>query len=468
MALGGISTTVYARPRPADRLIRWLRYLMAVTTVLFLWMPPSVFELVGWGYLGGGPEYEKIHLATYLLVATTLALFLVDARFRGNVLYLCLTDWRLIFFALAIGATAVYAIFFKQLSIAPFVDTFLAALLIVIVWICLQYDNLRQLRLLLDIYFVTNIALLFLEYLAKVLVIGSLTPDSWELGQFRARAFFENQLSAATMLGVYCIANLVSTKVALTPASMFRMLLALASFAAIFTTGGRTALVVTGLVICLYLLITVVGQLTTGRFNRAGLVYAIVGMPFLVAGVLLLLYLGFFDTMLSRFEHDIGSANTRQIAIDLIASLPTADLWLGMSREDLAALVQRQADLNLLAIEISWANFILACGLALTIPLFAAYVIFLFSFIPYYSSRWAIMPSLFLLIVTAASNGIWAKTTVLSTSFAIILALLRHPEQDDASSPLLEKRESPTPAPGWASGLVTQSRVTGAELIQTA
>ena len=89
-------------------------------------------------------------------------------------------------------------------------------------------------------------------------------------------------------------------------------------------------------------------------------------------------------------------------------------------------------DLNLVAIEISWANFILSCGLVFTIPLFVAYLIFLFSFIPYYSSRWAILPSLFILIVTAASNGIWAKTTILSTSIAIILAFLRRPAAEDA------------------------------------
>jgi hypothetical protein len=213
---------------------------------------------------------------------------------------------------------------------------------------------------------------------------------------------------------------------------VFRLSLVAASFAAIFTTGGRTALVVTALVICLYVVASFFSQLASGRFNKATLVYGVVGLPVFAAGVMALLYLGFFDTMLSRFEYDIGSASTRQIALDLIAGLPVDELWLGISSADLAALVQRQADLNLLAIEISWANFILACGLALTIPLFIAYVVFLFSFIPYYSNPWAIMPSLFLLIVTAASNGIWAKTTVLSASLAIVLAFLRRPADEVA------------------------------------
>ncbi|HWV51997.1 VpsF family polysaccharide biosynthesis protein [Pseudorhodoplanes sp.] len=420
------------QPRSAARLAGWLRTLIAFATVLFLWMPPSVFELLGWAYLGGGSEFQKIHFATYLLIGTTLALFLIDGLFRRNVLYLCLTDWRLIFFALTVAAVATYAILFKQLSIAPFVDTFLAALVVVVVWICLPYDSLRQLRTLLDVFFIVNIALLFFEYAAKILVIGNITPDSYEFGQFRGRAFFEGQLAAATMLGVYCIVNLISTPIRLTSASIFRIALVLASFVAIFTTGGRTAMVVSALVILLYFAISLLSQLYSGRLNKAAIIYGVVGMPVFAICVFALLYFGFFDTMISRFEYDIGSASTRQVALDLIAALPPSELWLGMSRDDLAALVQRQEALNLLAIEISWANFILACGLALTIPLFVAYVVFLFSFIPYYSSVWAILPSLFLLIVTAASNGIWAKTTVLSASLALILAFLRRPAEDAA------------------------------------
>lgn len=420
-----------AHRRGPDWMVRSLRYALAAATVLFLCMPPSVFELVGWDYLGGGAEYEKIHLATYLLVATSLCLFLIDRDFRNKAVYLCLHDWRLMFFALSVAATAAYAILFKQLSVAPFVDTFFAAILLAIAWICLPYDNLRHLRTFLDIYFAVNIGLLFFEYASKSMVIGSLTPDSWELGQFRARAFFENQLSAATMLGVYCIANLVATPLRLTPASLTRLLLALASFAAIFATGGRAALAAAALVISLYVMMSLAGQLGSGRFNKAGIVYGIVGTPVLAAVILIMTQLGLFDTMLSRFEYDIGSAGTRQLALDLIAGLSTEELWFGLSRTDLAALVQRQADLNLLAIEVSWANFILACGLGITIPLFLAFLTFLFRFIPYYSSPWAVLPSLFLLIVTAASNGIWAKTTVLSTSIAIILAFLRRPEQED-------------------------------------
>ena len=66
-------------------------------------------------------------------------------------------------FALALGATASYAILVKGVSITPFIDTFIAALVVAIGCICLPPKKLRFLRNLLDIYFVTNIAIIFLD-----------------------------------------------------------------------------------------------------------------------------------------------------------------------------------------------------------------------------------------------------------------------------------------------------------------
>ena len=95
------------------------------------------------------------------------------------------------------------------------------------------------------------------------------------------------------------------------------------------------------------------------------------------------------------------------------------------SQSDLDLLLQVQAELKLVAIEISWVNFILTCGLVFTLPLFVSYSLFLLRFLPRYCAAPAILPCGFLLVVTAASNSIFAKTTVLTTSFVIILAFFR-------------------------------------------
>jgi hypothetical protein len=113
--------------------------------------------------------------------------------------------------------------------------------------------------------------------------------------------------------------------------------------------------------------------------------------------------------------------------------MPTADLWFGMSASDIRAFAERQEELNLTAIEISWANFVLACGLVFTVPLFATYSLFLVRFLPRYSAAPAILPAVFLLLVTATSNSIWVKTTVLTTTFALILAFFRKPSSESIS-----------------------------------
>ena len=394
--------------------------IFAIATMLFFVLSPGMLKLISWHYLSGGAEYEKIHIATYLLVATFGWLWLTDPRFRGNVTGLC-TDWTLVAFALTIGAVAFYAVLFKKVSIAPFVDTFWAALLVTIGWICLA-PRLRLLRYMLDIYFVINIVLLFIEYATKSWLIA----PGYD-GPFRAIAFFENPLSAATLLGVYAIANFTSTPIRFTRKSVTRLALGFASLLAIFTTGSRTALVVSVVILCVFAAISVVRQIAFGHINRAAAIYCVLGAPIAAVCLLALFQFGLFDTMLSRFEFDFGSASAREVAFNLASNMPTADVWLGLPPGDLGALAQRQADMNLVAIEISWVNFILACGWLFTIPLFVTYSLFLLRFLPRYCSAQAILAATFVLIITAASNGIWAKTTVLTTSLAIIVAFFRRP-----------------------------------------
>ena len=425
--------------RPVVRLGNSLQYLFAAATLLFFIVSPGVLNLVHWQYLGGGPEFEKIHLATYFLVTMFVSLWLIDPRFRGNVTELCCTDWTLISFALAVGAVAFYAVLFKHVSIAPFVDTFLAALLVTMGWICLPPNSLIRLRQLLDLYFVVNIAILFIEYAMKSWVIA----PGYD-GPFRAIAFFENPLSAAALLGVYAIANLASTPIRFTRKCVTRLILGFASLLAIFTTGSRAAIVASVVILSVFAAISIARQVASGKINRAAIIYSVFGFPVAAVFLVALLQSGFLDTILSRFEFDNGSTSTRQIAFDLASNMPSNDVWLGLPAGDVRALAARQADMNLVAIEISWVNFLLTCGWIFTVSLFTTYFMFLVRFVPRYCGAPAILPSIFVLIITAASNGIWAKTTVLTTSLAIILAFFRKPSLSQPAVGSLRLRAEPS------------------------
>jgi hypothetical protein len=413
--------------RPAIRLGNSIESLFAMATMLFFILSPSVLKFMSWDYFGGGPEYEKIHIATYLLVTAFACLWLTEPRFRGNVTELCSTDWTLISFSLAVCAVAFYAVLVKHVSITPFVDTFLAALLVTVGWICLPPERLIRLRYLLDLYFVANIAILFVEYARKAWLIA----PGYD-GPFRAIAFFENPLSAATLLGVYAIANLASTPIRFTRTCLIRLMLGFASLAAILTTGSRTALVVSVMILLIFVAISAALQVASGKINRAAVIYSFLGFPVVAVCLVIFLYFGVFDTMLNRFEFDDGSASTRQIAFDLASNVPAEDIWLGLPPSDIGALAQRQTEMNLVAIEISWVNFLLNCGWVFTVPLFATYVLFLVRFLGRYCTRRTILASTFLLIITAASNGIWAKTTVLTTSLAIVVAFFRRTNVESA------------------------------------
>ena len=425
--LSGKTTGDRTRLHTVSRLTNWMLHMFTLATVLFFIVPPNILKSIGWQYIGGGAEYEKIHIATYLLIAAFVCLWLIDPPFRGNVTRLCRTDGTLISFAIAVGAIAFYAIIIKQVSITPFVDTFFAALLVAIGWICLPLENLRRLRCLLDIVLVTSIAIMLLEYGFQSHLIPHEHPD---INGFRPDAFFGNALLASIILGVYSIANFASVSIKFTWACLIRLTLGTVSLFAIFVTGSRTAMITAVLILFAFLAFSAMRQVMSGRINRAAVVYGFLGFPVVAILVVVTLQLGMFDTILGRFEYDMGSAEARAIALDLVWNMPTSDLWFGMSSSDIRAFTLRQEEMDLTAIEISWANFVLACGLVFTVPLFATYSLFLVRFLPRYSATPAVLPAVFLIVVTASSNGIWAKTTMLTTSFALILAFFREPSSE--------------------------------------
>lgn len=412
-----------SRPDNGIWLIEALRLAFILSGFLVFLLPGNLLLAFNWNYLGGGAEYQKIHVATYLLIFSFGLMLIMDARFRDAALGLCFTDVNLLAFIATVAVTALYAIGVKGVSIAPFVDTFLAALVLTIGCLCLPQKYLRLFRHLLDAYFIVSITIVFFEYYTKSSVIYSYGLS--DPGFFRSTGLFEGPLSAATLLGLYSLVVLISAPINFTLGCLTRLLISFASFAASFTTGSRTALAVAMVAGAGYVFIALAHQVRRGYINRAGLVYFAIALPLAGLAFAVFLSLGLLDTLLARFEYDFGSAFSREVALNLLSNMSEQDLLFGLSSSDVAGLITWQDQLGLIAIEISWANFILVCGLVFTIPLFIAYVLFLFRFLRTYCGWTVYIPSSYLLVVTAASNGIWAKSTILTTSLAVIVSFLR-------------------------------------------
>ena len=55
-------------------------YLLTIILILYFVLSTPALLLLGWNYIGGGSEIEKIHPATYLLFAGLCASLVIDKQ----------------------------------------------------------------------------------------------------------------------------------------------------------------------------------------------------------------------------------------------------------------------------------------------------------------------------------------------------------------------------------------------------
>jgi hypothetical protein len=233
---------------------------------------------------------------------------------------------------------------------------------------------------------------------------------------------FDHPLAAAGFLSLYSILNLVATPVRRSLASAGRILLASLAFIAIFPTGGRAALVLSALVISLFIGWSALRSIATGSFNKAGLVFFASCLALFLLTLPIMQQLGVFDVMSRRFEYDSGSATSRVYALQILLDMRMDDLWFGLSQQDA---INLQNDYGMVAIENTWVNFALASGLILTGALFVTYALYLFVSNPRYCSGGIYYIAILQFILANSSNGLWAKSTTLGVSTAVIFCFLR-------------------------------------------
>jgi hypothetical protein len=423
------------RPQTAAALEPLFPYGLAFITAIYLLLSIQSLLILRWQYVGGGSAIEKIHPATYLLIGGLALTFLLHSRLRQLLSHRILSDPSLLFILAAISFTAVYDVMLGGAPVAPFVDTFVMAIVTTVVLTSIPYSVLRALRRIVDWFMIFNIAMIFSEmflhrdFLAPYISATAQTPMELVMmgGQFggdagRYSGLFGHALNAAFLLGIYSIANLGSVPMRLSVPALARLGLSMFAYLAIFPTESRASMGTTGLILGLYLVCFAVGIVAKGRISPIGLSLTIVMLVVVALAALLLMGAGFFDKMLLRFQYDYGSALSRDYALAILNAISESGLWFGLSQEEAIA-VQQQYDL--IAIEISWVNFILVGGLITTIPLFVALCLFLFRSLPKYCFNGIYFVSLLILESTFASNSIWSKTTVLTNSLIIAISILR-------------------------------------------
>jgi hypothetical protein len=390
---------------------------------LYLIFSPLTLPGIGWLYGGGGSELEKIHPATYLLVMILPLAMIFDRRFRHNAVHLLL-DPPFMLFVITSVSTAAYAILVKQVSAAPFVDTFLSTILVAVLTLGIPRISLLKLRTLLDVFILINVLLIFIEFATQQsFYLRYFNASTAEIaGPGRWPGLLGAPLTAAQILAAYSLTTFISSPIRSSWIDASRLVFSILALLACTLTGGRTSVGVLIGLLALYFLVSAARQIMSGHVNKLGLIYFVGGVVVAAASVPLLADIGLFDTLTARFEFDNGSGLARDFVVQILENLSVDDLWFGIDASDAAAI---QQSYGLIAIEIAWANFILICGLVFTIPLFIGFCLFLFLFLPKHCAPSVVIIGAFTLILTFAYNSIWSKTTVLAITVAIVISNMR-------------------------------------------
>jgi hypothetical protein len=391
-----------------------------IVVVLLLAVSPLALFMFGWQYFDtGGSPIEKFHPAT--LIAG--ALLVVVAAQWGNpiagLLALMQRHRALVPYIVANGFMLVYVSSIHKLPVTIFIETFLGAALVFIVFYDIEARWGVVLARIVHLLMFANCALGLYEvasgwHLTPLVVNGELLDEP------RATALLGHPLANAALVGLYVL--LLACGGGRDLPRGVRAVCFLVAFASLFAFGGRAA---TGAVIlCLFGLgfARLFAVLGGARFDQRSVVLALVGIPAAIGVVLVANELGLFATLTDRLFDDEGSAGTRIEMFELFKYLSAYDFFFG---PDPSAL---QTWVRLHGLEYGIESFVVA--FVLNYGLIALLVFFppLFLFLWYVAMSvrpGGVLATGYFFAVCLTSISLSSKSPSLSIFVLLVLVLLR-------------------------------------------
>lgn len=303
---------------------------LAVYVVLLFVISANVLDLIGYDYSAiGGSPITKVHVSTYLIILLFPVFLLTYPDKPGLVRYYLATKLGTLYFFVASTFALINIVLDGRNGFGMYLDTDLHLFLCAMLLPFVTPDNMDRLERFLHWYFLANalLALFELAIGANVFPLITYSPDGLTTIEPRATAFLSHPLHAATITCVYIVGLLAGGGRLLAP--RLRVPMILLQSAALLAFGGRTAFLLTGVIIALMLLWGGFRAAAGMKLSRKALIVWLSIIPFGVAAVAALLMMGAFDPLLDRFTADDGgSARTRWIMLPLLFSFNPGDmLW---------------------------------------------------------------------------------------------------------------------------------------------
>jgi hypothetical protein len=396
---------------------------LTIVLALFSLSSGQLWEL-GINYDGvTGAMASKIHPATYLALLTLMILIPARRNPASYVVGLITRHPGTLTFLIATLVLAAYIVFDGRKGIATIFDTYLLAIVVVLIAAENGARDMERVEKLIHLVMAANAILALVEYAIDYRFF----PYRFEGLAFewdrRSTGLLGHPLENAQTTGVYLMALLGGGGVALAPA--LRIPAMLLQLAALVPFGGRTALLLACAMIALWMVPRAVRVLLGGRLSL--LAYAALAMlaPLLVFAIGAAAAGGFFEVILERFRDDGGSAESRLAMFELFAQLSAHDLLVGANPEFVDSL-RRTMGLEW-GIENPVVRLVLYQGVIFTSFLVAGFALFLFeiarSLRPGYGAAF-----LFFLVIISSYESISNKTVSLAQFAVLMLAMFRKPE----------------------------------------
>jgi hypothetical protein len=394
--------------------------LMVGIEIILLGVAGSMLWTLGVNYEGlTGSAASKIHPSTYLLVVAFIGIALrtgdpigyciAAARLRPASLVLLISALIMAAHIATRGAT----------GLSGAIDTFVAPALLVMLLARSDERAMRRMEIALHALMTVNAVWALAEFFTKTVVFPYRFDGDAFPTDLRSAALQGHPLTNATLICCYLMALLSGGR---TLPEKFKPPLVALQAAALVVCGGRSAMVVAVILGAVYLLASAHRVLRGGRLSvpHAALTIFFLTLAPLVVGTLV--WSGFFDILVGRFEADGGSANARVEMFALFEQLPLRDLVFGPDN----ALVDSLRRIQGLewGIENPLVKMVLYQGILVTAIMAIAFTLFMAE-IARNGRRGLWLPMLAFLLIIQTSESIGGKTTMLSKFALIALCMYR-------------------------------------------
>jgi hypothetical protein len=426
MAFESIAPAVNRRGAPATALeTAWLLGHAAIVILLLTISPLAMVDLDWRYYDTGGSFLDKFHPSTLIAFALVLLPIVTARNPLSASLAFVERNIKLMPFVFAILFTMVYAAQLFGHSFTIFIETFLGAVAMHVLFSNLDESARRKLALLIHLLLFVNALLAFYEVFTGFRLTPLVVNGEELLDEPRATALLGHPLSNAMVAG--CYVTVLALGGGKDLPRLLRTPLLFVALASLVPFGGRAA-TATCILTLLMIGAGVGARIMRGqKFSTENLFAALFMFPVCAIGLVTAFELGWLDTLLDRLVDDEGSAGTRIVMFELFNHFTFSELFWGANPQELATWV-RLYGLEY-GIESFLVAFILHYGIFTAIVFMPNFFYFLYLIVRATGTRKTWFPIFYFFVVALASVSLSSKSPVLSIIVMIVLTLMRDDKQ---------------------------------------